>query len=187
MFYDFPALLDSRGNALHLSDEAKLNLYETIGYLVGMPAVPVPTQVRHLDGVLGPRMKRISDILQAAAAAAVAADGGAGAVGGKDNDSVATELAISVGAMANVSKGFKPVVASEVEAMFIQVCVFRGRAAFFFFLPLGAFFFAREYVRSLAVWAWGGGRERDATDAQTNTWLTKGFCVSFAIYGDCFR
>lgn len=39
-------MLDSRGSGLDLSDEAKLNLYETIGYLVGMPDVPVATQVR---------------------------------------------------------------------------------------------------------------------------------------------
>lgn len=41
-----PAMLDSRGNGLDLSDEAKLNLYETIGYLIGMPSVPVTAQAR---------------------------------------------------------------------------------------------------------------------------------------------
>lgn len=40
-------LLDTRGNSLHLSDEAKLNLYETIGFLIGMPGVPVDKQVGH--------------------------------------------------------------------------------------------------------------------------------------------
>lgn len=39
------ALVDSRNEGLHLSDEAKLNLYETIGYLVGMRDVPVAKQV----------------------------------------------------------------------------------------------------------------------------------------------
>ena len=40
-------MLDYRGgDGLDLSDEAKLNLYETIGYLVGMPSVPVTTQAR---------------------------------------------------------------------------------------------------------------------------------------------
>lgn len=39
-------LAGSSGSNLHLSDEAKLNLYETIGFLVGMPSVPVDKQVR---------------------------------------------------------------------------------------------------------------------------------------------
>lgn len=40
------AMLGSRGNGLDLSDEAKLNLYETIGHLIGMPSVPVTAQAR---------------------------------------------------------------------------------------------------------------------------------------------
>lgn len=107
-----------------LSDEAKLNLYETIGFLVGMPNVPVPKQVQLLDGVLGPQIRRIAENLQRAAAAAAGAGGGAGLVveGEKDgDDAIAAELAAGVGAMANVSKGFKPVVAAEVEARFFQV------------------------------------------------------------------
>lgn len=44
-FVYVPGLLDSRGNGLHLSDEAKLNLYETIGFLIGMPGVPIDKQV----------------------------------------------------------------------------------------------------------------------------------------------
>lgn len=114
--------MDSRGNGLDLSDEAKLNLYETIGYLVGMADVPLVTKTRHLDGVLGPQMRRIADNLQAAAAGAA---GGGASGDGKDADTIATELAVSVGAMANVSKGFKPAVASEVEARFFQVRLHR--------------------------------------------------------------
>ena len=47
----------------------------------------------------------------------------ASALGGgeDDNDAAAAELATSVGAIANVSKGFKPAVSSEVEARFFQV------------------------------------------------------------------
>lgn len=123
------ALLDApRGHGLDLSDEAKLNLYETIGYLVGMPDVPTPKQVQLLDGVLGPQMRRIAETLQAVAAAAAAVAGGVGVgaePGGgkdsKDNDTAGAELAAGVGAMANVSKGFKAVVAAEVEARFFQV------------------------------------------------------------------
>ncbi|CAM9754219.1 unnamed protein product, partial [Ectocarpus sp. 13 AM-2016] len=117
------ALLDSpQGNPMDLSDEAKLNLYETIGFLVGMPNVPVPKQVQLLDGVLGPQMRRIAENLQRAAAAA-GAGGGAGLVGEGENggdDAIGAELAAGVGAMANVSKGFKPVVSAEVEARFFQ-------------------------------------------------------------------
>lgn len=107
---------------MDLSDEAKLNLYETIGFLVGMPNVPVPKQVLLLDGVLGPQMRRIAENLQRAAAAG--AGGGAGLVGEGEkggDDAIGAELAAGVGAMANVSKGFKPVVAAEVEARFFQV------------------------------------------------------------------
>ncbi|CAM9258508.1 unnamed protein product [Laminaria digitata] len=118
------ALLGSRGSGLDLSDEAKLNLYETIGYLIGMPDVPPAKQGQHLDAVLGPQMRRIAENLQAAAGAGVGVGGvGAGAGGGrgdKDDDAAATELAAAIGAMANVSKGFKAVVAAEVEARFFQ-------------------------------------------------------------------
>ena len=117
---------------MDLSDEAKLNLYETIGYLVGMPDVPPAKQVQHLDAVLGPQMRRIAENLQAAAGGA----GGAGAgprlgvgAGDKDDDATAMELAAAIGAMANVSKGFKAVVAAEVEARFFQVCIFGARVA----------------------------------------------------------
>lgn len=41
-------LLDARGSSIHLSDEAKLNLYETIGFLIGMPGVPLDKQVGHV-------------------------------------------------------------------------------------------------------------------------------------------
>lgn len=118
-------MLDApRGHGLDLSDEAKLNLYETIGYLVGMPDVPTPKQVQLLDGVLGPQMRRIAEALQATAAAAAVAGGVGAELGGKggtDNDTAGAELAAGVGAMANVSKGFKAVVAAEVEARFFQV------------------------------------------------------------------
>lgn len=57
-------------------------------------------------------MKRIADTLAAQATMAHGAD---------DNDALGSELATSVGAMANVSKGFKPELASEVEARFFQV------------------------------------------------------------------
>lgn len=116
------ALLDApRGHGLDLSDEAKLNLYETIGYLVGMPDVPTPKQVQLLDGVLGPQMRRIAETLQAAAAAAGGVGAELGGKGGKDNDTAGAELAAGVGAMANVSKGFRVAVAAEVEARFFQV------------------------------------------------------------------
>ncbi|CAM9694586.1 unnamed protein product, partial [Hapterophycus canaliculatus] len=106
------ALLDSpRGNGLDLSDEAKLNLYETIGFLVGMPDVQASKQVQLLDGVLGPQMRRIGENLRAAAAAAEGSEG---------VDAAGAEVAAGVGAMANVSKGFKAVVAAEVEARFFQ-------------------------------------------------------------------
>lgn len=55
-------------------------------------------------------MRRIADGLQAAAAS-----------GASENEGAAAELAAGVGAMANVSKGFKPAGASEVEAWFFQV------------------------------------------------------------------
>lgn len=65
--------------------------------------------------MLAPQLRKIADSLQAAAVAAAS---------GKDNDAAGAEMAVGIGAMANVSKGFKPVVASEVEARFFQV---RGR------------------------------------------------------------
>lgn len=68
--------------------------------------------MQHLDGVLAPQLGRIRDSLSLAARAAP---------GGKDGDVVGAELAASVGAMANLSKGFKVAVASEVEARFFQV------------------------------------------------------------------
>lgn len=62
--------------------------------------------------MLAPRLRKIADTLQAVSVSSAS---------GKDNDAAGAEMAISVGAMANVSKGFKPVVASEVEARFFQV------------------------------------------------------------------
>lgn len=95
-----------------------------------MPDVPAPTQVQHLEGVLAPQMARIADNLRAAAA------NGNGSVG--DGDAMAAEMAASVGAMANVSKGFKMGVSSEVEARFFQVrfCFFLLHFADKYFWPV---------------------------------------------------
>lgn len=74
----------------------------------------MPAQVRYLDGVLAAQLQKIADNLRAASA--VSASGK-----DSDNEAMGTKMAACVGAMANVSKGFKPVVAPEVEPRFFQV------------------------------------------------------------------
>lgn len=108
--------------------------------------------MQHLDGVLGPQLRRVADNLRIAGLS----------TDGKDADSAAAELAASVGAMANLSKGFRFLVATEVEARFFQartgahgVCMDRFGQRNFFFPPSLkdlAFVFPRRFWRRLGIY-----------------------------------
>ncbi|KAG5178377.1 armadillo-type protein [Tribonema minus] len=101
------ALLRSGASQGLLSDESVLNLYETLGCLVGMPAVPAERRVAYLEGVLAPLLARVHEALAQPQAIA------------QDPEAAGAALAFCLAGLANVSKGFtKPL--PEAVAPFTQ-------------------------------------------------------------------
>lgn len=99
-----------RGEATaELSEESILNLYETIGCLIGMQGVPVEQQSQFLDVVLGPLLERLRQLLREL-------EGG----GGGDEDTMGESIASCLASLANVSKGFSKPVAEPLRTTFFN-------------------------------------------------------------------
>jgi Exportin-T len=91
-------LLQAGATQGELSEESILNLYETLGCLIGMQGVPPERRAVYLEGVLRPLLNRVQAML--AQTAAIAADPDAGG----------EALAFCLAGLANVSKGFSKAV-----------------------------------------------------------------------------
>ncbi|CAN0054713.1 unnamed protein product, partial [Phaeothamnion confervicola] len=129
-----------------LGEDACLNLYETMGVLIGMQGVEPAKQLRYLEGILGPQfaeVRRLLAILEAAARTGTGngagsgvgngvgngggASSSAGDGGGGNAEAAGTALALSVAVIANVSKGFnKP--QDTLTPIFAQVMEATGAA-----------------------------------------------------------
>jgi Exportin-T len=91
-------LLQAGATQGELSEESILNLYETLGCLIGMQGVPPERRAVYLEGVLRPLLNRVHAML--AQTAAIAAD----------PDAAGEALAFCLAGLANVSKGFSKAV-----------------------------------------------------------------------------
>jgi Exportin-T len=91
-------LLQAGATQGELSEESVLNLYETLGCLIGMQGVPPERRAVYLEGVLRPLLNRVHAML--AQTTAIAAD----------PDAAGEALAFCLAGLANVSKGFSKAV-----------------------------------------------------------------------------